>query len=56
MPRFREPVLQTLGYGLNDSSVGLAVWITDKWYVWNDNDGYIKKASTKDQLMTNIMI
>lgn len=47
---------QTLGYGLNDSPVGLAAWITDKWYVWSDHDGHIENAFTKDQLLTNIMI
>jgi len=32
---------QTIGYGLNDSPVGLAAWITEKFYGWfdgNDNN------------------
>jgi pimeloyl-ACP methyl ester carboxylesterase len=29
---------QTLGYGLNDSPVGLAAWIVEKFYGWFDGD------------------
>jgi len=47
---------QTLGYGLNDSPVGLAGWITDKCYIWSDNNGDIENSFTKDQLLTNIMV
>lgn len=47
---------QSLGYALNDSPIGLAGWITDKFYVWGDCRGDIENAFTKDQLLTNIMI
>ena len=47
---------QTLGQALNDSPVGLASWIIEKWYGWSDHDGDIEKVFTKDELLTNIMI
>lgn len=47
---------QTLGYGLNDSPVGLASWIIEKFYAWSDNGGDIETCFTKDELITNIMI
>jgi pimeloyl-ACP methyl ester carboxylesterase len=47
---------QTLGYGLNDSPVGLASWIIEKFNSWSDNDGNIENCFTKDELLTNIMI
>lgn len=47
---------QTLGYGLNDSPVGLASWIIEKFYAWSDHDGNIESSLTKDELITNIMI
>jgi pimeloyl-ACP methyl ester carboxylesterase len=30
---------QTLGYGLNDSPVGLAAWLVEKWRAWTDSGG-----------------
>ena len=45
---------QTLGYGLSDSPVGLAAWITEKFNTWCD--GSVETTFTKDQLLTNIMI
>ncbi|MGC2669875.1 MAG: hypothetical protein WA220_11890, partial [Candidatus Nitrosopolaris sp.] len=33
---------QTLGYGLNDSPVGLASWIVEKFYAWSDCKGDIE--------------
>jgi pimeloyl-ACP methyl ester carboxylesterase len=47
---------QTLGYGLNDSPVGLAAWIVEKFYAWSDSKGDIEKHFTKDELLTNITI
>jgi pimeloyl-ACP methyl ester carboxylesterase len=47
---------QTLAYGLNDSPVGLAGWIVEKFRAWSDCDGDIEKQYTKDELLTNIMI
>jgi len=47
---------QTLAYGLNDSPVGLAAWIVEKFRVWSDCGGDVEKVFTKDQLLTNVMI
>ncbi len=47
---------QTLGYALNDSPVGLAAWIVEKFRAWSDCDGDLEKRYTKDELLTNIMI
>jgi pimeloyl-ACP methyl ester carboxylesterase len=47
---------QTLGYGLNDSPVGLASWMVEKFNTWSDNKGNIENSFTKDELLTNIMI
>ena len=47
---------QTLAYGLNDSPVGLAAWIVEKWRAWSDCDGDLEKRYTKDELLTNITV
>jgi pimeloyl-ACP methyl ester carboxylesterase len=47
---------QTLGYALNDSPVGLASWIIEKFYTWSDTKGNLDNSYTKDELITNIMI
>lgn len=46
----------TLAYGLNDSPVGLAAWIVEKFRSWSDCDGDIEKRFTKDELLTNITL
>ena len=47
---------QTLAYGLNDSPVGLAAWIIEKFRSWSDNSGDIENCFTKDELLANITI
>ena len=47
---------QTLAYGINDSPVGLAAWIIEKFYAWSDSHGDIESCFTKDELLTNLMI
>jgi pimeloyl-ACP methyl ester carboxylesterase len=47
---------QTLSYALNDSPVGLASWIMEKFRSWSDCGGQIESRFTKDELLTNIMI
>jgi pimeloyl-ACP methyl ester carboxylesterase len=47
---------QTLGYGLNDSPVGLASWIVEKLYAWSDTKGNLDNSLSKDEVITNIMI
>lgn len=46
----------TLAYGLQDSPVGLAAWITEKFYAWSDCHGLIDNAISKDDLLTNIAL
>ncbi len=48
---------QTLGYGLNDSPVGLAAWIVEKWYAWTEPpNGELGDHFTMDQLLTNVTL
>ena len=47
---------QTLGYGLNDSPVGLAAWILEKWRTWSDSNGNIESRFSKDEILTNVML
>ena len=47
---------QTLSYGLNDSPVGLAAWIVEKFRTWSDCGGDVERRFTKDELLTNITI
>ena len=47
---------QTLAYGLNDSPVGLAAWIVEKFRAWSDCDGDVEKRFSKDELLTHVMI
>ena len=47
---------QTLGYSLNDSPVGLAAWIVEKYRSWCDCDGNPETRFTKDELLTTLTI
>jgi pimeloyl-ACP methyl ester carboxylesterase len=47
---------QTIGYALNDSPVGLAAWIVEKFRTWCDCDGNPETRFTKDELLTNITL
>ncbi len=47
---------QTLGFGLNDSPIGLAAWIVEKFRTWCDCDGNPETIFTKDELLTNITL
>jgi pimeloyl-ACP methyl ester carboxylesterase len=47
---------QTLAYGLNDSPVGLAAWILEKFRAWSDCDGDVESRFSKDTLLTAVMI
>ena len=47
---------QTIGYALNDSPLGLAAWIVEKFRTWCDCDGNPEKGFTKDELLTNLTI
>jgi pimeloyl-ACP methyl ester carboxylesterase len=47
---------QTVAFGLNDSPVGLAAWIIEKFRGWSDCGGAVERRFTKDELLTNVMI
>ena len=47
---------QTLSYALNDSPVGLAAWIIEKFFTWSDCKGDLDAYLGKDKLLTNIML
>jgi len=47
---------QTLAMSLNDSPIGLAAWIIEKWRAWSDCDGDIGARFSMDELLTNISI
>jgi pimeloyl-ACP methyl ester carboxylesterase len=47
---------QTLGYALNDSPVGLAAWIVEKFRSWSDCAGEVESCFSKDELLTNVMV
>lgn len=47
---------QTIGFSLDDSPVGLAAWIVEKFRTWCDCDGNPENVFTKDELLTNITL
>jgi pimeloyl-ACP methyl ester carboxylesterase len=47
---------QTIGIALNDSPVGLAAWIVEKFRTWCDCGGNPETIFTKDELLTNITL
>ena len=47
---------QTLAYGLNDSPVGLAAWIVEKYRSWSDCEGDVERRFSKDELLTTITL
>ena len=47
---------QTLAYGLTDSPVGLAAWITEKLRSWSDCGGDVETRFSKDQMLTLVSI
>ena len=46
----------TVAYGLNDSPIGLAAWIIEKFNSWSDNRGNIENVFSKDELLANITL
>jgi microsomal epoxide hydrolase len=47
---------QTIGAAIHDSPLGLAAYITEKFYTWSDSRGKIESRFSKDDLITNLMI
>ena len=57
--RFRGPSLRPSAspwIALNDSPVGLAAWIVEKFRTWCDCDGNPETIFTRDELLTNITL
>ncbi len=48
---------QTFAYGLNDSPVGLAAWLLDKWFAWTaPPSGNLEDRFSKDQLLSMVSL
>jgi pimeloyl-ACP methyl ester carboxylesterase len=47
---------RSLATALNDSPVGLASWIVDRFHSWSDSDGDVDASFGRDELLTNIML
>jgi pimeloyl-ACP methyl ester carboxylesterase len=47
---------QTLGYTLNDSPMGLAAWLIDKYRDWSDCDGVVERRFDRDELLTLVSL
>lgn len=45
-----------LGPSLNDSPVGLAAWIIDKYRSWSDCDGDLNRRFARDELLTVVSL
>ena len=47
---------QTLSYAMNDSPVGVAAWLIEKFRSWSDiHDGNIESVFSKDDLLFHVM-
>lgn len=46
----------TLAYALNDSPVGLAAWIVEKFRSWSDCEGEIERRFSMDTLLTHVCL
>ena len=44
------------GSAVNDSPVGLAAWIVEKFRTWSDCGGDVERVFTRDEMLTNVMI
>jgi pimeloyl-ACP methyl ester carboxylesterase len=47
---------RTPAYALNDSPIGLAAWIVEKFHVWSDRDDDDEPPFALDDLLTNISL
>src|SRR5204862_1644394 len=47
---------QTLAYALNDSPVGLAAWILEKWRSWADSRGNLDERFSRDFLLNTVTL
>jgi len=46
----------TAAYGLNDSPMGLASWIVEKFQKWSDCEGDVWRRFTRDELLANVTL
>ena len=47
---------QTLAYALNDSPLGLAAWILEKFHRWSDCHGDVESVFSKDEMLADISL
>jgi pimeloyl-ACP methyl ester carboxylesterase len=47
---------QTVAAALNDSPMGLAAWLIDKYRDWADCDGDVERRFTKDELLAHVTL
>ena len=47
---------QTLAFAMNDSPMGLAAWIIDRFRDWSDCDGDVEHRFTRDELLANVSL
>lgn len=47
---------RTLAFGLDDSPVGQAAWILDKFHAWSDCRGDLDRAFRRDDLLSNVCL
>ncbi len=47
---------QSIGYGLDDSPVGLAAWIYEKFIDWTDSGGRPETVLSTDEMLDDIMM
>jgi pimeloyl-ACP methyl ester carboxylesterase len=47
---------QTLAFALNDSPIGLAAWLIDKYRDWADCDGVVERRFSRDELLTHVSL
>lgn len=41
---------------LNDSPIGTATWIAEKFWAWSDNKGNLESVVSKDTLLSDVMV
>lgn len=47
---------RALAVSLNDSPVGLASWIVDRFHSWCDSPRHLERSFSKDEMLTNITL
>ena len=47
---------RSLGVALNDSPVGVAAWLIEKWSAWGDTGGDVLSRFEIDDLLTHVML